>query len=250
MSSSPPPVSDAGESRPPAVEADPGLQVFLAERPRLVRIARQVVGEVPIAEEVVQEAWVRWQRTDRDQVRNPAAFLSTMTTRLAINVIQSASRRHETPSEVLVRDHADEVAGAADISVVGSDPSVHVEKAAVVDETMSLLLARLTPNELAAYVLRKAFDYPYDRIASLLRTSVPNARQLVRRARPGLGRVAGQDVAPAARRVLVEAFLQASRTGELAALEQVLAAHADRGAGVAGPARQEMGRGPTGTRAA
>src|SRR5262245_29932012 len=69
---------------------DDAVETFLAERPRLLRIAYGIVGNVAAAEDVVQETWLRWQRCDRGEINNPAAFLATATTRLAINVIQSA----------------------------------------------------------------------------------------------------------------------------------------------------------------
>src|SRR6478735_9590225 len=89
------------------VDLDVALEVFLAERTRLFRIAYRVVGDVASAEDVVQEAWLRWQRTDRRVIKNPAAFLTTTTTHLAINVIQSARYRHEAPIESPVAEMVD-----------------------------------------------------------------------------------------------------------------------------------------------
>ncbi|MFD0455410.1 sigma factor [Streptomyces violaceoruber] len=80
-------------ARPAEGDLDTALHVFLAQRNRLFRIAYRIVGDAAGAEDVVQEAWVRWQLTDRAEVKNPVAFLTTTTTRLAINVIQSGRRR-------------------------------------------------------------------------------------------------------------------------------------------------------------
>src|SRR5690349_18583862 len=88
-------------------DLDEALETFLAQRTLLLRIARRVTGSVVNAEEVVQEAWMRWQRTDRTTILNPAAFLTTTTTHLAINVIQSARHRHETPAELPFIDASD-----------------------------------------------------------------------------------------------------------------------------------------------
>ena len=75
---------------------DDGLAAFMRMRPRLFGIAYRMLGSAAEAEDVVQDAWVRWQTADRRPVRNAAAFLVTTTTRLAINVIQSAHARRET----------------------------------------------------------------------------------------------------------------------------------------------------------
>lgn len=196
----------------PDEELDLALETFLAQRTLLFRIARRVTGSTASAEEVVQEAWMRWQRTDRSAIKNPAAFLTTTTTHLAINVIQSARHRHETPAELTVAD-------ASDLS---QDPTLGAEQAGAVEDALRVLMARLGPAELAAYVLRKAFDYPYDDIAGLLRTSVANARQLVRRAQLHAEGDRDQAVDRDEHRALVEAFLVGARTGELADLERLV----------------------------
>ena len=197
-------------------DLDPALHVFLAERARLFRIAHRVVGDAAAAEDVVQEAWLRWQRTDRDGIRNPAAFLTTATTHLAINVIQSARHRHETPTDPPLAEASDP----------SQDPFSEAERAATLARVLGTLLARLSPSELAAYVLRKGFDYPYREIARVLGTSSPNARQLVRRAHTRLGGGRVRRVDPDSHRRLVRTFREAARTGEMALLERLLAAGA------------------------
>jgi RNA polymerase sigma factor (sigma-70 family) len=191
------------------------LDIFLTHRTRLFGIAYGVTGETCGAEDLVQEAWLRWQRTDRAIVENPAAFLTTTTTNLAINVIQSARHRYEAPT-----------ASPLDYLVdTGDDePVSRTEQTALVEELLALLMARLTPGELGAYVLRRGFDYAYVDIAALLRTSVANARQLVRRAQTRLD--TGERVSAvriAAHRRLATAFLQAARTGDRRDLEHILA---------------------------
>lgn len=203
-------VADA-ECRP-SPELERALAVFLEQRPRLVTIARRVVGDASTAEDVVQEAWLRWQRTSREEIRNPAAFLTTTTVRLAINVVQSARHRHETPTQ----------SPALDRVSMSHDPTRWAERSTEIDQLLGLLVARLSPTELAAYVLRKAFDYPSLGIAGLLRTNAPNARQLVRRAQTRLVDDRARNPSGAAPRALLDAFLTASRTGELERLERVL----------------------------
>jgi len=189
------------------------LEFFLTERARLFRLAYRVVRDVAAAEDVVQEAWLRWQRTDRGAIDNPAAFLTTTTTRLAINVVQSAWNRHEAPTE----SPFDELADPAE------DPAFGAELGELAEVTLQLLMASLTSTELAAYVLRKGFDYPYEAVAGLIGTSVPNARQLVRRAQLHLQTGTRRAVPAGGHRLLVSAFTVAARSGELEMLERLLA---------------------------
>jgi RNA polymerase sigma-70 factor (ECF subfamily) len=194
------------------VDLDMTLEVFLAQRTRLFRIAYRVTGDVSSAEDVVQEAWLRWQRTDRRVIKNPAAFLTTTTTHLAINVIQSARHRHEAPTELPL----------SDLVETGQDPTNHAEQTLAVEEILLVLMARLRPAELTVYLLRKGFDYPYGDIACLLHTSSANARQLARRAQQRIEGGSERPVDVGAHQRLVVAFLAAARTGELAALEMLL----------------------------
>ncbi|MEW2354621.1 sigma factor [Spirillospora sp. NPDC029432] len=199
---------------PPAEDdLDLALDVFLAQRARLFRIAYRVLGDVPGAEDVVQEIWLRWQLTSRARIENAAAFLTAATTRLAINVIQSARHRHESPAEPRPGDLADRT----------HDPVLRTERAMAAEDALALLMARLTPDELAAFVLRKGFDHAYADLAVLLRTSVPNARQLVRRAQSRAGGGRERPVPAEAHRRLVAAFRTAVGTGDVEGLARLLA---------------------------
>jgi RNA polymerase sigma-70 factor (ECF subfamily) len=146
---------------------------FHTVRPRLFGIAYRVLGSRTDADDVVQEAWLRWQGTDRSKVRDTAAFLAATTTRLAINVTQSARVRHETPIELRPVEPVD----------TGDDPSLRAERREAFELAVRTLEEKLSPTERAAYVLRVAFDYPYRQIADRLAVSEVNARQLVTRAR-------------------------------------------------------------------
>ncbi|MFG1820657.1 sigma-70 family RNA polymerase sigma factor [Kribbella sp. NPDC049174] len=195
-------------------DLDEALAMFVEMRPQLMAIAYRMLGSTSEAEDVVQEIWLRWQKTDHTIVSNPQALLVTMTTRLAINVSKSARWRHETPV-----DRWAPVSGNA-----GDDPAAQTETREAVEEAMRLMMARLTPSERAAYVLREAFDYPYRQISECLQVGVANARQLVSRARAHLA-VGGRTVASSApHEPLLHAFLNAAQGGELADLEEVLAA--------------------------
>ncbi|NVI91080.1 RNA polymerase sigma-70 factor [Actinomadura sp. BRA 177] len=210
---------------------DEAASVFAGLRPRLFGIAYQMLGGVAEAEDVVQEAWVNWQTADRAAVRDPAAFLVTVTTQLAINVIRSARRRREKYVGPWLPEPVD----------TGGGPEAGAERMADVELAVLLLMERLSPPERAAYVLRESFDYPYGDIAAILRVSEANARQLVSRARRRAAAERRNPVSRAAHRRLLEAFLAAARTGDLGALEELLAedavSYADSGGAVRGASR-------------
>jgi RNA polymerase sigma-70 factor (TIGR02957 family) len=199
---------------------------FAGVRPRLFGIAYRMLGSATEAEDLVQEAWLRWQTYDRATVVDPAAFLATTTTRLAINAVRSARVRRETYIGPWLPEPVD----------TSADPYLGAERGEALGFAVLLLLERLSPTERAAYVLREAFDYPYAQIADIVQLSEPAVRQLVSRARR---HVVGQRRAPvsgAEQRRLLTAFVAAARTGDLAALEELFAAdvtsYADGGGAV------------------
>ncbi|SDU68592.1 sigma-70 family RNA polymerase sigma factor [Jiangella alkaliphila] len=200
-------------------DLDRATSIFMGQRPRLFTIAYRVLGSAPEAEDVVQEAWIRWQRTDRTVVLDHGAFLSTTVVRLAINVRQSARRRHEL-------DVGPELPEPPESPDDRNGPDVQAERREAVELAVQLLMERLTPAERAAYVLREGFAYPYRRISDVLQLRVAHARQLVRRARQRLSSGRTAPVDPAGRRRLVEAFLAAARAGDLTVLEGVLVSEA------------------------
>jgi RNA polymerase sigma-70 factor (ECF subfamily) len=153
-----------------------GLSVFLNVRPRLFGIAYRMLGSAAEAEDIVQDAWIRWQMTDRSLVRDAAAFLITMATRLAINVMQSARTRREIHVDTWLTEPVDAAA----------DPRSAAERGQSLAHGVRVLLEKLTPAERAAFILREAFDYPYRDIANVLRLREANVRQLVTRARQHL----------------------------------------------------------------
>jgi RNA polymerase sigma-70 factor (ECF subfamily) len=191
---------------------------FQAVRPRLFGIAYRMLGSAPGADDVVQDAWIRWQDTDRVQVRDAAAFLATTTKRLAINVVQSANARRETYVSQWLPEPVDS----------GADPALATIQAEALEEALLTLLERLTPTERAAYLLREAFEYPYRQIGEVLALTEANARQLVTRARAHLGDERRRTVSGHEHRRLVGAFVAAARTGDMAALERLLTAELPR----------------------
>lgn len=207
---------DAAPARPqpgPPSVADRDVTDFLQVRPQLFGIAYRMLGSVEEAEDVVQDAWIRWQNTDRRGVQNPAAFLTTTTTRLAVNAATSARARRETYVGPWLPEPVD----------TSADPLLGAVRAEALDAAVLVLLERLTPTERAAYVLRQAFDYSYRRVAEVLDVTEANARQLVRRARTALGSGRRAPADPARQRELVAAFLAAARAGSVADLERLLA---------------------------
>lgn len=189
------------------------VSVFLQARPSLINIAYRILGNVSEAEDVMQEVWLRLQRTDRTAVHSPSALLRTITVRVAINVLQSARGRRECCATPWLPDPPDPDA----------TPDAVAERQDAVERAVALLLETLTPRQRAVFVLRQGFGYPYDRIAGLLHLSVANARQQVTRAQQRLDAPCRrQPVDVVAHRRLVQALLAAAQVGDLARLEQVL----------------------------
>ena len=196
---------------------DDGSAAFIALRPRLLGIAYRLLGSMWDAEDVVADAMVRWLRTDRGQIREPAAFLTTVVSRLALDQLRSARATRETytgpwlPEPVI----ADDVLDPLD--------------SLVKRETLSLatlrLMEELTPPERAVFVLREAFDVPYAQIAEILDVSEANARQLLHRAQARLDQGRRGTAADEARHSeLLERLLWAAGEGRLSELEELLAA--------------------------
>ncbi|MFF0223922.1 RNA polymerase sigma-70 factor [Streptomyces sp. NPDC004629] len=192
---------------------DQATKDFLAARPQLFGIAYRILGSSVEAEDIVQETWLRWHNTDRTNVLEPAAFLTTVTARLAINLARSARVRRESYIGPWLPEPVDTTV----------DPQVGAERAEALELAVLFLMEKLNPVERTAYVLREAFDYPYHRVADILETSEANARQLVSRARKHLGAERRKRVSPAEHRRLLEVFLAAARTGDLSVLEDLLA---------------------------
>jgi RNA polymerase sigma-70 factor (ECF subfamily) len=199
------------------VSDDDGSAAFVALRPRLLGIAYRLLGSMWDAEDVVADAMVRWLRTDRSQVREPAAFLTTVVSRLALDQLRSARATRETytgpwlPEPVIADDTLDPL------------------DSLVKRETLSLatlrLMEELTPPERAVFVLREAFDVRYAQIAEILDVSESNARQLLHRAQERLAQGRRGAAADESRHAeLLERLLWAAGEGRLAELEELLAA--------------------------
>jgi RNA polymerase sigma-70 factor, ECF subfamily len=178
-------------------------------------IAYRMLGSVSEAEDVAQEALLRLTRQE-GPIDEPAAWITTVVTRLSINVLKSARARREAYvgpwlPEPLVEDRA-------------PDPAARAELADSLSLALLVLLERLTPVERAAYLLREVFGYGYAEIAGIIEQTEVNSRQLVTRARKHIEASRPRfDADEAARDALLERFLAAAEEGDLEALEELLA---------------------------
>ncbi len=186
-------------------------------RPKLMRVAYRMLGSVADAEDVLQEAFIRWMGTDRSEVREPEAFLRRTITRLCLDQLKSAKHRRETylgpwlPDPVVEEEEEDDV-------------------------TLPLLLAleRLSPLERAAFLLHDVFGLGFDEVAATIQRDAAACRQLAARARSHVREARPRFQVDKQRGLeLAEAFFAASRNGDMKALAAMLAddvsAHADGG---------------------
>lgn len=192
---------------------DDGVSAFMSVRPRLFGIAYRILGSAAEAEDIVQDAWIRWQTADRSLVRDATAFLVTTATRLAINRKQSARSRREWCVGPSLPEPVD----------TNADPARGAERSEALEFAMLILLEKLSPAERAAYVLREAFEYPYREIAHMLRLEEANTRQVVTRARQHVEDGRRAPVSSAEQRRLFNAFISAAQRGDMADLEGLFA---------------------------
>ncbi|TMR96271.1 sigma-70 family RNA polymerase sigma factor [Nonomuraea basaltis] len=204
----------ASEGQDQTSSLDQAAATFVEVRPRLFGIAYRMLASSTEAEDIVQETWLRWQNTERSAIANPAAFLTLITTRLSINVAQSARARRETYIGPWLPEPID----------TSADPAAGAERGEALELALLLLLEKLTPAQRAAYILREAFVYPYEQIAEIIQLSPANVRQLVSRARKHLNTTRRESIDTDEHRRLLSAFLDAAQEGNVTALEDLFAA--------------------------
>ncbi|WP_064697271.1 sigma-70 family RNA polymerase sigma factor [Rhizobium aegyptiacum] len=188
---------------------------FEANRSHLRAAAYRMLGSVSEAEDAVQQAWLRLSRTETTGVDNLGAWLTTVVARICLDMLRARKTRREEPLEMPMH---------AAIADPAKDPEQEAVFADSVGLALLVVLQTLAPAERVAFVLHDMFDLPFDEIAPIIGRSSAATRQLASRARR---RVQGTDEAPEVdlgrKRTIAEAFLAASRNGDLEALIAVLA---------------------------
>jgi RNA polymerase sigma-70 factor (ECF subfamily) len=193
-----------------AMSSGDAAATFDPLRPRLVRIAYRMLGSVADAEDVVQEAFLRWFDADRDAVREPEAFLRRIVTRLCLDQLKSARRRRETYLGPWL-----------------PEPVVEAAEDEIDDVTLPLMMAleRLSPLERAAFLLHDVFGVGFEEVAQTIGREPAACRQLASRARTHVRAARPRFQMPKERGLqIAAAFFAATRSGDMAELRSILAA--------------------------
>jgi RNA polymerase sigma-70 factor (TIGR02957 family) len=194
------------------------LQFFQADRPRLFSIAYRMLGSASDAEDVLQDAWVRFNTADAHDLRSPRAFAATIVTRLCLDRLKSARAKREEyvgpwlPEPLLTDGPA--------------TPDLLAERAESVTLAFLVLLESLSAEERAVFLLKEVFDYEHAEIADILGTTAANSRQLLHRAKAKVRSERGKPEtahAPPAHRALAIRFAEAFQSGDAATLTELLA---------------------------
>jgi RNA polymerase sigma factor (sigma-70 family) len=190
---------------------------FDRERPRLRAVAYRILGSLSDADDAVQEAWLRLQRTDPEQIDSLEGWLTTVVARICLNMLRFRRSRNEQPldgwrPEPIIDDPA-----------VGTDPEHEALLAESVGIAVQVVLDTLSPAERLAFVLHDMFAVPFDEIATMLQRSPQATRQLASRARRRVREAApAPDPDLTRQRAVVDAYFAAAREGDLDALVAVL----------------------------
>ncbi|MEU1778940.1 RNA polymerase sigma factor SigJ [Streptomyces abikoensis] len=198
---------------------DPLLDVFEEHRATLGGVAYRMLGRFADAEDVVQEAWLRWSAADREDVHDPRGYLVRVTTRLALDRLRLAHTRRETYVGPWLPEPV-----ATDFGTTVPDTAERAVLADTVSLALLVVLESLSPLERAVFVLREAFGFPYADIAEVLDRSEAAVRQLAGRARRHVAeRRPRFDVDAARRRELTDRFLAAATGGSVEDMLALLA---------------------------
>src|SRR5215469_12133421 len=187
-------------------------------QPLLFSIAYRMTGYASQAEDIVQEAYLRYQQADQAAIGSPKSYLTTIVTHLSLNYLQSAQREREAyigiwlPEPILTS------------LPEGESPELHYEQQESISLAFLVLLERLSPPERAVFLLHEAFDYSFKEIAEIIEKTPENCRQLFHRAKSHIAEKRHRvSVSPANQRQLTESFVAACKSGNLAALTKLLA---------------------------
>lgn len=192
------------------------LEIFNEHRRLLFSLAYRMLGSIADAEDMVQEAFLRWQAAPDEEIRAPKAYLSTIITNLCINQLGSARRKREEYvgpwlPEPLITDES-------------QDPMRNIQMADSLSMAFMILLESLSPVERACFLLREVFDYEYEEIARMVGKTEANCRQMVSRARLHIReRRPRFDVSSEMQERLTGQFMQACASGDLQGLMSLLA---------------------------
>jgi len=189
---------------------------FEAQRARLRAVAYRMLGSTGEADDAVQEAWVRLNRSDTSAIDNLDGWLTTVVSRVSLDMLRSRASRREEPAGGELPDHLGSPAA-------GTDPEHEAMLADTVGSALLVVLDTLSPAERLAFVLHDMFAVPFDEIGPIVGRSPNAAKQLASRARHKVqGKGAAPEADPARQRQVVDAFLAASRSGDFDALVALL----------------------------
>jgi RNA polymerase sigma-70 factor, ECF subfamily len=189
---------------------------FEENRPRLRGVAYRMLGSLSEAEDAVQEAWLRLNRTDPSTVENLGGWLTTVVSRVCLDMLRGRKSRREEPIGA-------QVVGPSVVRGEGADPEGDAVLADSVGVALLVVLDTLTPAERLAFVLHDVFGIPFDEIGPIVGKSAAATKQLASRARRRVqGSPAPSDAGRARQREVVEAFLRAAHVGDLKGLLAVL----------------------------
>jgi RNA polymerase sigma-70 factor (ECF subfamily) len=204
---------------------------FESHRAHLRSVAYRMLGSLNEADDAVQEAWLRLSRSDTGDVRDLRAWLTTVVSRVCLDMLRSRASRREDPIDVHVPDPI--------VTRVDDDPAEHALLADSVGIALLVVLDTLPPAERLAFVLHDVFAVPFEQIGPILDRTPAAAKQLASRARRRLRTAPARPGATPAQWSVVDAFLAASREGDfeglLAVLDPDIVLRADAGAGPFGP---------------
>jgi RNA polymerase sigma-70 factor (ECF subfamily) len=198
-------------------EGDLVVDAFEKERPHLRAVAYRMLGSTAEADDAVQEAWLRLNRSDAEEIENLGGWLTTVVARICLNMLRARSSRREQPLDDI--HMPDPIVDPID----GTDPEHEAMVADSVGIAMLMVLETLSPAERLAFVLHDMFGVPFEEIAEIVERTPDAARQLASRGRRRLRAadpVADPDLD--AQREVVEAFIAAAREGEFDRLVSVL----------------------------
>jgi RNA polymerase sigma-70 factor, ECF subfamily len=190
--------------------------VFDTDRPLLFSIAYRMLGSASDAEDVLQDAWVRYRGTDRSTIRSPKAFATTIVTRLCLDRLKSARATREEyigpwlPEPVLTSDL--------------ESPDTMLQRSESVTLAFLVLLEKLSPEERAVFILKDVFGYDHSEVGRMLGTTAENSRQLLHRAKVRLADARPRPTGtPASRRAVAERFARAFSSANASELTALLA---------------------------